>query len=640
MQGLALRQHAEAIHRAAKQADVAADDPIVRSWLRCLEEYRLDPANPIEPVFVDQSSLRERQQQFAEFLSVVRAGMHQLHRRRGGCQVVLLTDAQGITLDLVGDAPLVDDPGQSGLRTGTDWSELHAGTCGAGTCIAEQRPITVHQSHHFNIRNLPLSCHSAPIFDPQGRLLGTLNLSGASAASHPDCRDMALQMTMLHAEMIENLHFRQVLREQRILRLGQAWPVMEGSGELLVAVDSDGIIVGANSCAHKALLPAGGGRLTGCVLDDLFLDGLATLWRASRSSAASEQLALSSRRGDTFLGELLPVRGAERSTGKSAVGVRRSSAPLQRLAGEDPAMQRLVALATRLADRSLNILVHGETGAGKEVLARALHEASSRADKSFVAVNCAAIPESLIESELFGYTAGAFTGSRSKGMRGLIQQADGGTLLLDEIGDMPLPLQTRLLRVLAEREVLPLGAERPVPVALTVISASHRDLRQLVAEGSFREDLYYRLCGAVLHLPALRERSDRESLIRALALLEAQELNIQATLAPAAMRILLDYHWPGNVRQLRNVLRFSLAVSEDGVVRPEDLPCELMSTVPAAASAAVMREPPLADSGGRLREVLRRHQWNVTAASHELQLARATIYRQMSRYGIVPPNRL
>ncbi len=204
----------------------------------------------------------------------------------------------------------------------------------------------------------------------------------------------------------------------------------------------------------------------------------------------------------------------------------------------------------RVKDRNLPVLIQGETGAGKEVFARQLHQASARRDKPFVALNCAAIPESLIESELFGYVGGAFTGAAAKGMRGLLQQADGGTLFLDEIGDMPLGLQTRLLRVLAEGEVAPLGAARRQAVDIQVICATHRDLAALVAAGGFREDLYFRLGGARFELPPLRERSDRLALIRRILDEETAHCGVRIELGEAALECLLGYRWPGNVRQI------------------------------------------------------------------------------------------
>ena len=331
---------------------------------------------------------------------------------------------------------------------------------------------------------------------------------------------------------------------------------------------------------------------------------------------------------------------------------------LDQLAGDDPSMHRLLKLARRMRHENVSILIRGETGTGKEVLARALHDSGPRAKAPFVAVNCAAIPESLIESELFGYLPGAFTGGRPKGMRGLIQQANGGTLFLDEIGDMPLPLQSRLLRVLAEREVSPLGAETPIKVDIRVITATHRDVTELIASGQFREDLYYRLNGAELLLPALRERADRHYLIRKLhAELQAerdQSLHLRAD----AISALLSHHWPGNIRQLRNAIAFAMATAEGDEITLHDLPevCQANTgsacgtTSPFAASSLVASSgssstgsPTFtsAEAGteaGELLELLRHTDWNISQVARQLGVSRPTIYRRMRRHGLVAPN--
>jgi transcriptional regulator with PAS, ATPase and Fis domain len=203
----------------------------------------------------------------------------------------------------------------------------------------------------------------------------------------------------------------------------------------------------------------------------------------------------------------------ERNAGLAAYRASQHALTLEDLAGEDPQMLRNVRSAYRIADSGVSVLIQGPTGSGKEAFAHAMHLVSRRAERPFVAVNCAAIPETLIESELFGYKPGAFTGARKEGMRGKILQSAGGTLFLDEIGDMPLTLQTRLLRVLEEQEIVPLGSETAIKVDLHVIAASHRNLREMIANGTFREDLYYRLNGITLELPALRDRADKERVI-------------------------------------------------------------------------------------------------------------------------------
>ena len=285
-------------------------------------------------------------------------------------------------------------------------------------------------------------------------------------------------------------------------------------------------------------------------------------------------------------------------------------------------------------NKRVNILLTGETGTGKEVFTKAVHDASARAGKPFVAVNCAAIPENLIESELFGYKYGAFTGARHEGRRGKILQANGGTLFLDEIGDMPLPLQTRLLRVLEDKEVTPLGGDTPVPVELYLISATHRNLRERVESGAFREDLYYRLNGLELKLPALRERDDRSLLICDLLAEESEGASVSIT--EEAFEALDGYAWPGNIRQLRNVLRAAVALCEDHVVRIEDLPAEIAGPMmPSGAVRDAVGGFVQAEREALLGE-LDRQSWNITNTAARLGVSRNTLYRKMRKHGIQP----
>ena len=273
-------------------------------------------------------------------------------------------------------------------------------------------------------------------------------------------------------------------------------------------------------------------------------------------------------------------------------------------------------------------MITGPTGSGKEVFARALHAASDRATRPFVALNCAAIPESLIESELFGYRSGAFTGARREGMRGKILQSSGGTLFLDEIGDMPLALQTRLLRVLEEQEVVPLGTETPVKVDLRVISASHRNVRDMIGRAEFREDLYYRLNGITLELPPLAARTDKERLIREFLAAETSD-GRPAAIEVAAFKRLLAYPWPGNVRELRNVIRTALAICDGGVVRLRDLPSELRD-VPDSGSAL----PAASSAREDLLNSIRDCDGNMSLTAKRLGISRNTLYRRCKRLEI------
>jgi transcriptional regulator of acetoin/glycerol metabolism len=321
---------------------------------------------------------------------------------------------------------------------------------------------------------------------------------------------------------------------------------------------------------------------------------------------------------------------------------------LEDLAGEDPQMLRIVRSAGRVATSPVSVMIQGATGTGKELFARALHVASGRSP--FVALNCAAIPESLIESELFGYKSGAFTGARREGMKGTILQASGGTLFLDEIGDMPLALQTRLLRVLEEHEVVPLGAEKPMKVDLRVICASHQNLRSMISRGQFREDLYYRLNGITLELPRLAERTDKDRLIRSLLGAETSD-GRPVAIETDAFQCLLDYDWPGNIRELRNVIRTALAICDGGVVRLRDLPSEVRNGA-SGPNATELRSPVfetadagVSDSGHSLPPIeaaerqalvkaIRTTEGNMARAATLLQVSRSTLYRRCRRLRI------
>ncbi len=349
--------------------------------------------------------------------------------------------------------------------------------------------------------------------------------------------------------------------------------------------------------------------------------------------------------------------------GGGALPARSLPLTLEELAGEDPQMLRNIRCAHRIADTNVSVLIQGPTGSGKEAFAHAIHVASRRAGHPFIAVNCAAIPETLIESELFGYKSGAFTGARREGQRGRIVQSSGGTLFLDEIGDMPLALQSRLLRVLEEREVMPLGSEGAIAVDLHVLAASHRNLREMIARGSFREDLYYRLNGITLDLPALRERTDKERLIQH-ALAAETGNGRPAAIERDALQRLLTYPWPGNIRELRNVIRTALAICEGGVVGALDLPREIrdgeppsddragaqghfaVSLAQAGAAAAEGCQPAAlprnllqAAERAALLQAIEELHGNMSRVAAELGVSRNTLYRKIKRHGIAPVRR-
>ena len=315
------------------------------------------------------------------------------------------------------------------------------------------------------------------------------------------------------------------------------------------------------------------------------------------------------------------------------------------LVGHSPAIIQVMKTLARVAPSQATVLVVGETGTGKELVARTIHYFSERADRRFVAVNCSALAEGLLESELFGHVRGAFTGATTS-RPGLFREADHGTLFLDEIGDISLPLQSRLLRALQEHEIVPVGSEAPVKIDVRVLAATHRDLPELVRQGHFREDLYYRLNVVTLMLPPLRERRQDIPLLMDHFLRELAARHGRGPVAvdPEAQRRLLGYEWPGNIRELQNVLERAMLLAEQDVIGHEHLPSEVHQH--AASPVAAASPPPNPDPLRSLEEVEREHVMRVLAAcggnreetSRILGISRRTLSRMIQRWNL--PRRL
>ncbi|PLR64660.1 sigma-54-dependent Fis family transcriptional regulator [Pseudomonas sp. QC2] len=622
-------RHAQQVLTVAHGRDPSSDPSIARSWLRCLEDYHLDPAQTIAPTVLEHGRLLESRERLQQVLHIAGSEMNSLHQQLSGAgHAVLLTDARGVILNCVTAPSERKIFERAGLWLGADWSEACEGTNGIGTCLVERQSLTIHRDEHFRGRHTGLTCSASPVFDPHGDLLAVLDVSSAREAVSRQSQFHTMALVNLSAKMIESCYFLRHFEHHWLLRFHLQAESVGLFSEGLLAFDGNGRICAVNQSALNLLGQLRGGLL-GQPVEAFFecsLDQL--LGRASANATASWPLR--TRDGRPLFAAL---RGQARSV--PAPVARPAVVERPRLPGiclGDPALQRDFSKALRVFERDVPLLINGETGSGKEAFAKAVHQASQRADKAFVALNCAAIPESLIESELFGYRGGSFTGARKEGMQGKLQQADGGTLFLDEIGDMPLALQTRLLRVLEDRLVVPLGGE-PQAVNVRIISATHRNLLERVQDGSFREDLYYRLNGLEVGLPALRERSDKSQL---LDFLLVQEANGEAVaLDPAARMALLAFAWPGNVRQLRTVLRTLVALCDEGRVALEDLPAQIRQARPVVFAQARPAESPLEDAERlALLTALQQQRWHMTHTAEQLGVSRNTLYRKLRRHGI------
>ena len=626
MRSAELSRHARQVIDITQGHPRGCDPSIVRSWQRCLEDYHLDPAHNVAPTVLEHGHILESRERLQQVLKIAGYEMNNLHQQLSGAgHAVLLTDARGVILNCVTAPSERKVFEQAGLWLGADWSEAREGTNGIGTCLIERQALTIHQDEHFRGRHAGLTCSASPVFDPQGELLGVLDVSSARQDVSRQSQFHTMALVNLSAKVIENRYFQSHCEDQWLLRFHLQAESVGLFSEGMLAFDGDGVICAVNQSALNLLGQARSG-LMGRQVDSIFDCPRDELF-ARASTLASARWPLYTRDGRHLFAAL---RGKPR----------RAHSPLHQQTGVvrprvdgiclgDAALQSDFRRALRVFERDVPLLINGETGSGKEAFAKAVHQASLRAEQSFIALNCAAIPESLIESELFGYRGGSFTGARKEGMHGKLQQADGGTLFLDEIGDMPLALQTRLLRVLEDRVVVPIGGE-PQAINVRIISATHRNLHERVADGSFREDLYYRLNGLDIALPALRDRSDKAQLLDFLLAQEAGQESL--VISPPAREALLGFAWPGNVRQLRTVLRTLAALSENGVIGCEDLPAAIRDAPPNVAEPC---EHPLEDAEKMaLLGALAQQRWHMTRTAQQLGVSRNTLYRKLRKHGI------
>ncbi len=568
--------------------------------------------------------------------------------------MVILAGADGMLLHAFGDPQFIGRAERVALRPGANWQEQYRGTNAVGTALAEDRAVVIHGGEHYLERNGFLTCTAAPIHDPSGRLLGVLDASGDHRSYHPQMlgavRSAARMIETRLFESRHDLHLWSGMRLRFHVQPEGIFTVAEG----LLAVREDGLVVGANQTALE-LLGLRWMDLGQIGIDEVLTESVAQLleW-CHRGSPLARVVHTQAERALWMRAEM--PRGASSvvmlppMAASPAIDRSQPDDALAALDTGDAAMTTAITRARKVMGKSIALLLQGESGVGKEVFSRAMHKSSPRGDGPFVSVNCAALPENLIETELFGYQAGAFTGARRDGATGRVREAHGGTLFLDEIGDMPLMLQARLLQVLQDRQVVPIGGGKPVPVDFSLICATHRNIPAEIEAGRFREDLYYRINGFMLMLPPLRERSDLPGLI-------ASELHKLTpvrtpTVDPALLPDLLRYRWPGNVRQLANVLRTACAMLDEheNVIGWQHLPDDLVRAlrtppVPAGPAAPVVAAAEPAQSPAaaptNLRSVSRQLiertladcGGNVSEAGRRLGISRNTLYRRLRETG-------
>ena len=662
---------------------------VAEAWERCLEDHALQLGVELPPACTrseesDHGS-RPWPLELQTTLFVQAFGVHAFLQDADA--IVVLADAQCRLMHVVGAGSRLCPEASHLLKLGANWREASVGNNGVGTAAVVGAPIAFLGKEHFFHKFHACISAGYPIRGPDGEMLAVLGL----VSTQRDSLKSSLAFVRMAGMLVEAEVFNRHRPPGRLLRFRPAdaregLKAQQGGIDGLIVMGDDGHILALNATALGLLGAERHAEIVGQPLDATLGVGIDRLSRALAGGALAIEAVSAS--GTRLQVEVEPAVRARTDAPASRAGARStndrgsgttdgSAAPETSAIGGDAIMDSLLRKTVRLLERKIPVLVIGESGVGKEHLVQLAHRSGPRCDAPLIAINCAAIPRDLVESELFGYEAGSFTGAAKDGRPGKFLQANGGTLFLDEIGDMKLELQATLLRVLESSEFVPVGGVKPVKVDVQVIAATNACLRDCVERGGFRRDLYYRLNGAQVWIPSLRERPDKVQLINTIF---EQELE-QAGYAPSekALRddlieIFLTHPWPGNVRQLRNVLKTSVLMSRDGLVCPDDLPPDFLdersdSGRAAEAGASGQRQlrgdtaGPLPVSGvtnGVLRDdvhlpggamaltdwehhavltALSGCGWNVSHAARRLGITRGTLYQKITKYGIRKPHR-
>jgi transcriptional regulator of acetoin/glycerol metabolism len=643
--------------RQTGQAPGGADwvrPQVAAAWSRCIDDHGLAPGADLH------SKPREAERgesQLGAVASHLSAATYELRSLLGDAEVaLLLTDADAAVIQFFDHGLEITASGAPLARIGADWRESALGNNGVGTASLLREPVAFDGKEHFSRALHRFTTAGCPIFCPDGcvgAMLGMVSARRDSARLMLGCLEIARRM--LEASLFD------LATDGYLLRLVAPDALGGGryatGGRLLLS--SDGRVRGVDRIGldlleiddHSSVIDTPAKDAIGLDLPSLVAAG-----EAAHSVPLSRPDAPS-----LLVAEIRPLRRREAEPTQEQRARKRADDPLAEIRAcesewRDGVLEAALRKAAGLQERDIPILITGESGVGKDHLVRRLHASGPRKDRPLVAINCAAIPRDLIESELFGYEGGSFTGARAKGKHGKFVEADKGILFLDEIGDMAADLQATLLRVLDSKEVVPIGSSKPIRVDVRVVAATHRSLPEMVQKGTFRRDLYYRLNGVQLWLPPLRERPDRLRLLAHLFRLEQEALGVVEPLsfADEVWRVFLEHPWPGNIREARNVLRSSIAVAKERLIALDDLPVDFMRELSVDAHR-VDDDSPLVDRrAAQQGETLDLSDWearavrfalasskgNIAKAARSLGITRATLYHKMARYGLQSDRRI
>lgn len=599
---------------------------------------------------LDEKELFEKMEENRELVLAAAPIMNKIYDFvKGSNFFSILTDKEGCILNVIGDEEILSEAFRFKMIPGAYMDEENIGTNAMGTCITENNPIQVSAEEHFISAYHRWTCSGCPIKDESGKIIGTLDLTGYSEQVHSH----TLGMVVAGARAIENQLMNNKLRSKLLTEKKQQKLILDSILKGFITADMQGIILSANSFASE---------LFGCSNEELLhmktsdiLKDWNSVYKSIKedSSPFKKDVDVISKRNILQLNlTVYPVKNQnneatnvilvfdevkkQRKSIDSIMG-RHAIYTFDKIVGKDANFLQVINFAKKISDSRSNILIMGESGTGKELFAQSIHNYSERSNGSFVALNCGAIPRNLIESELFGYEQGSFTGAKAGGNPGKFEIADGGTIFLDEIGEMPLDLQTRLLRVIEEGTVSRIGSSHERVVDVRVIAATNKNLKQEVENGTFRKDLFYRLNVLPLRLPSLCERKgDIKLLLDYFMDRISKKLNKKKVHIPLEyIEKLVEYNWPGNVRELENYVELAVnteMVPDIHVLNFEESSNKSIKIKSAANVSSVLSLKEMEKE--HIVNVLESTGHNITQAASVLGIGRNTLYRKLKEFEI------
>lgn len=618
---------------------------ILRSWKRC-RDIGLDPYSEKLPPVLSGKELNKLLRRNDEIIVTSKPvlDMVEISIKDTGF-IVTLSDKDGYVLSVRGDRKILALAERNYYTPGCIRAIEYAGTNAIGLCLTEKKPIQTTGAEHYRACHHPWTCSSAPIYDTQKNIIGVITLSGRSIGQHKH----TLAIVTAAAKIVESQLRERALSKEKGRLSSTLTLIFNSISDGVIAIDNDLNITNLNCNAAEMLgLEVGAG--IGRRVDKLIQPETSFVHALKRKECfkGREVKFTSPAVHRSFICSVDPIRDTssqilgviitiaeKRHLMKLAkeIGGNYAKYQFEDIKGKSPRLLKQIEIAKIAAKTNSRILILGESGTGKELFAQSIHNHSNRMDETFLAISCAAIPRDLIESELFGYRGGAFTGARRDGQIGKFELANKGTLFLDEVDGLPLDLQRKLLRVLQQNEIMRLGATQIIPVNVRVIAASNANLIDEIENSNFREDLYYRLNVVEIVIPPLRERiEDLELLIDHFMKRLNEELRIsKAKISDEVLEILLDYSWPGNVRELENCIERAILISQGKTIRKVHLPERIFRKRSNIAYGVKSL-----NEGNKeiIRATLDRCESNVSRAARELKIGRSTLYRKMKEFGL------